>query len=94
MAAETEALYQFKFHLVGISPMIWRKFIVRADTTMAELHYIVQHVMGWSDTHLNCLKIYGKNYGVSHIGGMMFSDHPMKVCLKDLNPLLNGAANA
>lgn len=69
--------------------MIWRRFIVRADTTIAELHFIVQLIMGWSDTHLNCFKIYGKEYGVTYIGGLMFSDHPMKVCLKDLRPYIN-----
>jgi hypothetical protein len=84
MVNQQEALYQFKVHLKGISPMIWRRFIVSADTTIAELHYVVQLVMGWQDTHLNCFKIYGKEYGVYHSGGMAFCDNPMKVRLQDL----------
>ncbi len=40
--------------------------------------------MGWTDDHLNCFKINGRDYGVSHHGGMSFLDDPMEVCLADL----------
>ena len=42
-------IYQLKVVLAGISPMIWRRLQVRSDTTLAELHYILQIVFGWSD---------------------------------------------
>ncbi len=42
-----------KIYLVGISPMIYRRFQIRGDTNMAELHYIIQIIMGWEDVHLN-----------------------------------------
>ncbi|MBX2842478.1 MAG: plasmid pRiA4b ORF-3 family protein [Flammeovirgaceae bacterium] len=42
--------------------MIWRRIQVRGDTTIAELHYIIQLVMGWEDDHLNCFKINGREY--------------------------------
>lgn len=45
--------YQLKVHLVGISPMIWRRFLVSGDSTVSDFHYTLQLVMGWSDTHLN-----------------------------------------
>jgi Plasmid pRiA4b ORF-3-like protein len=32
----------------GISPLIWRPLLVAAQTTIAELHAIVQTVFGWS----------------------------------------------
>lgn len=89
MAILPEALYQFKIHLKDISPMIWRRFQVRSDTTIAELHYLVQLIMGWQDTHLNCFKIYGKAYGVYHSGGLTFSDNPMNVHLQDLQLRIN-----
>lgn len=85
MTTKPDALYQFKIHIKGISPMIWRRFIVWDDTTIAELHYVVQLIMGWQDTHLNCFKIYGKDYGVYHSGGLTFCDHPMEVHLCDLS---------
>jgi hypothetical protein len=35
--------------------------------------------MGWSDLHLNRLVIHGKNFGVSHIGGLSFSNDPESI---------------
>ena len=70
--------------------MIWRRFQVSSDTTIAELHYIVQLIMGWQDTYLNCFKIYGKDYGVYHDSGLMFSDEQISVSLQDLRLRVNG----
>lgn len=84
--ADYDKIYQLKIHLVGISPLIWRRFQIRGDTTMAELHYIIQLVMDWSDDHLNCFKIHGRKYGVYHDGGIQFSDDPMDVRFADLKP--------
>jgi len=33
------AIYQFRIWLRGISPTIWRRFLVRSDSTIADLHY-------------------------------------------------------
>lgn len=77
-------VYQFKVALIGISPMIWRRFLVSGDSTIADLHYILQLVMGWSDYHLNRFIIHGKQYGISHSGGIFFSDNPNTVRLVDL----------
>lgn len=89
MATQSKALYQFKIHIRGISPMIWRRFLVSSDTSIAELHYIVQLIMGWQDIHLNCFKIYGKDYGVYHSGGLPFDDDPMSIRLQDLQLRIN-----
>jgi hypothetical protein len=87
MASATPALgdsvYQLKIVLTGISPMIWRRVLVRSSTTIAELHAIIQIAMGWEDNHLNRFHIYGKDYGVCHDGGMTFSDDPQQVQLSD-----------
>ena len=80
----SDSIYQFKIHLVDFSPQIWRRFQVRSSTNIAELHYVIQLIMGWSDTHLNCFKIYGRDYGVYHDGGLSFTDDPMEVRLMDL----------
>ncbi|MEO1006364.1 MAG: hypothetical protein AAFW67_11060 [Cyanobacteria bacterium J06638_38] len=32
--------------LLGISPMIWRRIKVSSDSTIADLHYIIQIAMG------------------------------------------------
>ena len=78
------AVYQLKVVLLDISPMIWRRLLVSGDSTIADLHYSLQIVMGWSDAHLNRFIIHGKSYGVYHSGGISFSDDPNTIWLKDL----------
>lgn len=41
-----------RISLEGIKPEIWRRFAVRDDISLLELHEIIQAVMGWTDTHL------------------------------------------
>jgi hypothetical protein len=82
-ASSAEAAYQFRVWLRGISPTIWRRFLVRSDSTIADLHYILQLVMGWTDTHLHTFVIHGKDYGIYHSGGMVFADDPTTVYLRD-----------
>ncbi|WP_162549867.1 plasmid pRiA4b ORF-3 family protein [Hymenobacter nivis] len=40
------AVYQLKVHLLGISPQICRRVLVRGDTMLAELHHVFQVAMG------------------------------------------------
>lgn len=74
-------VYQLKIHLVDISPMVWRRILVRDDTSIAQLHGIMQLVMGWENIHLHSFRIYGKEYGIGYSGGAWFSDDPRKVKL-------------
>ena len=78
------SLLQLKVVLKGISPMIWRRLLVSSESSIADLHYILQIAMGWSDEHLNRFTIHGKHYGVAHSGGLWFSDDPTQVRLSDL----------
>ncbi|MEQ3716623.1 hypothetical protein [Pseudophaeobacter sp.] len=39
-------IYQLKIHLLGISPMIWRRVLVSSSITMRELHGAFQVAMG------------------------------------------------
>ena len=74
-------VYQFKVALRGISPMIWRRLLLRSDHSVADLHYAIQIAMGWSDARSNGFHIHGKDYGVAHEGGLTFSDDPEGVRL-------------
>jgi Plasmid pRiA4b ORF-3-like protein len=74
-------IYQLKVWLQGISPMVWRRLLVRSDSTIADLHYTIQIAIGWSDVHLNRFHIHGQDFGVYHDGGISFSDNPEKVLL-------------
>ena len=77
----TPVVYQLRIFLRGISPMVWRRILVRSDSSIADLHYTLQISMGWTDSHLHRFRIHGQEYGVTHPGGMFFSDDPKKVCL-------------
>lgn len=46
-------IYELKVTLQDIQPPIWRRFQVRSDITFAELHQILQVVMGWWNYHLH-----------------------------------------
>jgi hypothetical protein len=78
---ETFCVYQFKVVLRGISPMIWRRLLLRNDHSIADLHYTIQIAMGWSDSHLHRFHVHGKDYGVAYEGGLTFSDDPEHVRL-------------
>lgn len=82
-------VYQFQFFLKGISPMIWRRLLMTSNSSLSDLHYAIQISMGWGDYHLNKFTIWGKDYGVYHVGGMDFSDNPKKVYLKDFKFRIN-----
>ena len=74
-------MYQLRVVLRAVSPLIWRRLLVRSDTTIADLHATFQRVLGWSDEHLNRFVIHGREYGVSHDGGIGFDDDPRHVSL-------------
>ena len=57
-------IYQIKITLRGSRPPIWRRIQVRCDITLAQLHRILQAVMGWTDSHLHRFLIRGEPYGV------------------------------
>jgi hypothetical protein len=82
-------IYQFYIWIKRISPMIWRRLLVRYDSTIADLHYYIQIAMGWEDIHLNQFMIRGVPYGVYHSCGMSFSDNPNRVYLRDFQFHIN-----
>jgi hypothetical protein len=74
MSERSEAVvYQLKIVLQGISPMIWRRLLVKSDSTIEDLHYITQIAMGWEDIHIHYFTIHGQQYGVGKPGGMSFN---------------------
>lgn len=76
-------VYQLKVVLRDCSPMIWRRLLVTSNTTIGQLHTIVQIAMGWEDLHLHRFRIFGKEYGIYRDGGMFFDDNPFQVKLSD-----------
>lgn len=62
--ANNRAVYQLKVTLQDIHPPIWRRIQVREDTTLAQLHTILQILMGWEDCHLHEFTIGRRLYSV------------------------------
>lgn len=82
-------VYRLHVWIRQISPMIWRRLLVRSSSTIADLHYTLQIAFGWSDTHLNLSHIHGQDYGVYHDGGINFSTDPAQVRLSDFRFRVN-----
>jgi Plasmid pRiA4b ORF-3-like protein len=76
-------IYQLQVALRGISPLIWRRLLVSADTSLAELHYILQLALGWTNIHLHRFLIHGKEYGVAYEGGVGFAGDPKQIRVAD-----------
>ncbi len=77
--------YTIKLALRDVSPMVWRRLKIPGDTSLAQLHHIIQIVYNWDDEHLHQFHIYGKDYGISYIGGVAFSDNAHKVYWDDFD---------
>ena len=51
-------VFQLEVILRGTTPPIWRRIEVSETMTLAQLHDILQIVMGWTDSHL----VWSRNY--------------------------------
>ena len=81
---DKHAGYQFRFWFLEVQPVIWRRLLLRADNTLADLHYAIQITCNWSDDFLHQFKIHGQNIGVPRIHGISYSESASKVKLADL----------
>ena len=82
-------IYQLRMYVKGVSPMVWRRILVRGDTTIADLHETMQILMNWYDVHLHHFLIRGKRYGIGRIGTMGFMDNPFELTLDQFQFRLN-----
>jgi hypothetical protein len=79
----TPPIYLLHLWIRQISPMIWRRVLVRSDSTLAQLHDVIRIAFDWSDTHLHRFRIHGRDYGVNQLGGLWFSQDAGQVRLAD-----------
>jgi len=56
-------IYQIKVTLLGTSPPIWRRLLVPADLTLAQLHDLLQAAMGWEDGHMHEFSLGQRRFG-------------------------------
>ncbi len=53
IASSEPVVYQLRVVLRAVSPLIWRRLLIRSESTVADLHATLQTTLGWSDEHLN-----------------------------------------
>jgi hypothetical protein len=56
-------IYQLKVTLLGTKPPIWRRLLVPADLTLAQLHNVLQTAMGWDDEHRHEFRAGQRRFG-------------------------------
>jgi hypothetical protein len=74
-------LYQLRVVFCGVSPLVWRRLLIASETSIAQLHEILQLVFDWSGDHLHRFRIHGKDYGSSQLGGLVFAEDARQVPL-------------
>src|SRR5258707_7628198 len=68
-----------------IHPMLWRRFLVRSDGTLADLHVVLQIGFDWTDFHLHRFRIRKKDYAVPRRGGLCCCNDARKSKLGELH---------
>ncbi len=61
---ENGSIYQIKVTLEGSDPPIWRTVQLPGDTTLEELHYVIQIVMDWENYHMRQFIADDRSYGL------------------------------
>ncbi|GAA0955090.1 plasmid pRiA4b ORF-3 family protein [Actinocorallia libanotica] len=79
--SEADVVFQMRVVLAGVSPMVWRRLLVPATTSIADLHEIFQCVFGWSDEGLHRFTVHGAEYGCWRPGSAGFSTDGRQVRL-------------
>jgi hypothetical protein len=64
-SAPAAPIYQLKVGLRGAKPPIWRRLEVPADTSLADLHHIIQVAFGWENCHLHVFETAYGAFGVA-----------------------------
>src|ERR1700722_12618033 len=77
--------YYIHFWIRGMHPMLWRRFLVRSDSTLADLHVVLQIGFDWTDFHLHRFRIRKKDYAVPRCGGLGCCYDARKIKLGDLH---------
>jgi hypothetical protein len=61
--ASPHAIYQISVTLLGTSPSIWRRLLVPANLSLADLHNVLQLAMDWEGGHLHDFRIGPRRFG-------------------------------
>ncbi|MEO7207692.1 MAG: plasmid pRiA4b ORF-3 family protein [Steroidobacteraceae bacterium] len=74
--------YQFRIALRQISPKIWRRLQLLSTQSLADLHFSIQVVMGWTDEFQHRFVIRNHRLGISRPGGLLLFGNPSEMRLE------------
>ena len=84
MNDEATQVYVFRAFIRQISPMIWRRLLLRGDQTFADLHYTLQLAFQWSDLHLHRFQLQAQVYCVPHLHSVDYTHDANEVQLQSV----------
>ncbi len=70
-------IYQIKVTLLGTDPPVWRRLLVPAHLTLAQLHDVLQAAMGWEDSHLHEFCIGRERFGKPNPEDLLMGTQPV-----------------
>ena len=74
-------LLRLKLLLRDVHPAVWRRVRLADSLSIADLHRVIQLLMGWDDDHLHRFRIHGRDYGIAYVGGPSFDEDAATVRL-------------
>src|SRR5271169_1253684 len=81
MTDQHARLLQLKLLLRDVHPAVWRRVRLADSLSIADLHRVIQLLMGWDDDHLHRFRIHGRDYGIAYVGGPSFDEDAATVRL-------------
>jgi hypothetical protein len=78
--------YQLKISLRGAKPPIWRRVLVPAAVTLADLHQIIQCAMGWQNSHLHLFEVGEERFGTPDPEDLLELRDERRARLSDVAP--------
>ena len=77
----TSQSLQLKVLLRYVHPAVWRRVTLSDALSIADLHQVIQLLMGWDGDHLHRFCIQGHDYGIAYAGGLDFDEDAAAVPL-------------
>jgi len=74
-------LLRLKLLLRDVHPSVWRRVELADSLSVADLHRVIQLLMGLDNDHLHRFRIHGRDYGIAYIGGPSFDEDAAAVPL-------------
>ena len=86
MAADRARVYRLLITLRFVEPTVWRRFMVLGGISLADLHDMLQIIMGWPDQHFHLFTTESGSYGTPDVDMPIAVLPEGSVCLSQIVP--------